>query len=39
MLRKSDNDKRIGHVNVDEISGLDINSKFGWNLAKILAKK
>ena len=39
MLRKSDNDKRIGHVNVDEISGLDINSKFGWSLAKILAKK
>lgn len=39
MLRKSDRDKKIGHVNVDEISGLDINSRFGWKLAKILAKK
>lgn len=39
MLRKNHRDNRIGHVNVDEISGLDINSRFGWNLAKILVKK
>ncbi len=39
MFRKSHKDNKIGHVNVDEISGLDINSKFGWNLAKVLVKK
>ena len=39
MLRDSYQDKKIGHINVDEISGLDINSKFGWEMAKIISKK
>lgn len=38
MLRDRYKDKRIGHVNIDATSGLNISSEFGWELAKMIVK-
>ena len=36
MYKDNDEDKKIGHINIDELGGLNINSEFGWRLAKLI---
>lgn len=39
MFRDKHKDTKIGHINVDETSGLNISNDFGWELAKKIVKK
>ena len=36
MYKDNDEDKKIGYINIDELGGLNINSEFGWQLAKLI---
>ncbi len=38
MFKDKETDKKIGHINIDPIGSFDINSDYGWELAKVLAK-
>ena len=34
MFKDKDIDKKIGHINIDPLGSFDINSDYGWELAK-----
>ena len=38
MFKDKDIDKKIGHINIDPLLSFDINSDYGWELAKKLVK-
>lgn len=38
MFKDKETDRKIGHINIDPMGSFDINSDYGWELAKVLAK-
>jgi len=38
MFKDKEIDKKIGHINIDPLGSFDINSDYGWELAKKLVK-
>ena len=37
--KDNDEDEKIGHINIDSSGGININSEFGWSLAKLIVSK